>query len=92
MVIKQVYSVSGRGRRDEVSRTGNRSDVRELPEYLITTAENEGAIMAFIRRSLEAFRNAAERKILTDTVIRGEAPKRFVNPGRHVFRPGFFRV
>jgi hypothetical protein len=48
----------------EAPRTGSRSDALELLEQLINTAYGGEEITGFIRRSLEALKDAAEREIL----------------------------
>jgi hypothetical protein len=48
----------------EVPRIGNRRDALELLEQLINTAQGEGENTGFIRRSLEALKDAVEREIL----------------------------
>jgi uncharacterized membrane protein affecting hemolysin expression len=48
----------------EVPRIGNRSDALELLEQLINTVHSKEEIAGFIRQSLEALKDAAEREIL----------------------------
>ena len=50
--------------RHETPRIGNRSDALELLEQMIDAVYSDGKAGEFIRRSLEAVRDAVERKII----------------------------